>query len=322
MLSTCVYISNHKQVVCNITFLKIPNTDQHTFVQLYQLITEMPDCTSNTWCDECRLASTRVHPCIVKDDFICPKDACPVIYTLSFKGSNSDAKELLRVARERFKYTFRGGLPVDGAVREAAKDNGESESQWQDLDGTIAMDRLNAVAREEIRMEIERWQDAEATSFSHRHGRYQRPSALRRAGRWIGLLVPNKMDMEPWHDRHRCSGTVMSASDWNGPLTPAEREIERIRAAGARERQREMSILAVFPVDVQAGDSFDKVFCVEFGDEFTLTNRSPFSDSGHASLHYLNWLAMVHPEDKPDEDEPEDEPEGNESEEDEHEEDE
>lgn len=196
-------------------------------------------------------------------------------------------------------------------MREAAKGDGESEWRWQDLDGTPAMDRLNAVAREEIEMERERWQ-----SFSHTHSRYQRPSALRRAGRWIGLLVPNKMNMEPWHDRHRCSGTVMSAGDWNGPLTPAEREIKRIRAAGARKRQREMSILAVFPVDVQVGDSFDKVFCMELGDEFTLTNRSPFSDSGHASLHYLNWLAMVHPENEPDEDEPEDETEGNESEED------
>ena len=67
-----------------------------------------------------------------------------------------------------------------------------------------------------------------------------------------------------------------------------------------------MSMLVDFPVDVQDGDSFDKVFCMEFGDKFKLTNRSPSSDSGHASLHRLNWLSMVHPEDKPEEDEHED----------------
>lgn len=264
----------------------------------------MPDCCSpKTRCDACRLASTRVHSCIVKDSLHCPEEVYPVIYTLSFKGSNSDAKELLRATRERFQYTFRGGLPILGAVREAAKGGGESKSQWQDLDGTVAMDRLKAVTREEIRIEIERWQEAETASFSHRHSRPQRPSALMRAGSWIGLLVTNKIDTERWHD-DRCSRAVMRASDWNGPLTPAEKEIERIQAAGARRRQREMSMLVSFPVEVLAGDSFDQVFCMEFGGKFTLTNRSPFSDSRHASLHCLNWVSMVHPEEDPEGNEP------------------
>lgn len=165
----------------------------------------------------------------------------------------------------------------------------------------------------EARMEMERWQDARPAPVWH--GRYKRPSALKRAGRWIGLLVPDEVVMERWEDpgahyRDSHPSAVRRAGSSSRHPTPAEMEMERIQAAGDRRIQREMSMLVDFPVDVQDGDSFDKVFCMEFGDKFKLTNRSPSSDSGHASLHRLNWLSMVHPEDKPEEDEAgEDQPE-------------
>ncbi len=305
----------------------------------------MPDCTSaNTRCDECRLASTRIHSYVKKEALNCPKEVYPVIYTLSFTGSNSEANELLHATRGRFLYTFKGGLLVRGAVREAAKDGGKSKSQWQGLDGTVAMIRLRAAAREEARMEMEarremearmeaearmemkRWQDARPAPVWHR--RYKRPSALKRASRWIGLLVPDEVVMERWEDpgahyRDGHPSAVRRAGSSSRHRTPAEMEMERIQAAGDRRIQREMSMLVDFPVDVQDGDSFDKVFCMEFGDKFKLTNRSSSSDSGNASLHRLNWLSMVHPEDKPEEDEPEeDEPGEDQPEEEEHEDDE
>lgn len=202
----------------------------------------MPDCTSaNTRCDECRLASTRIHSYVKKEALDYPKEVYPVIYTLSFTGSNSEANELLYATQGRFLYTFEGGLLVRGAVREAAKDGGKSESQWQGLDGTVAMIRLKAAARKKVRMEMEarmemeRWQDARPARVWHR--RYKRPSALKRASRWIGLLVPDEVAMERWEDpgahcRDGHPSAVRRAGSSSRHRTPAEMEMERIQAAG------------------------------------------------------------------------------------------